>query len=230
MVSITVEQFLFYGGKPPAPETLAAPPKKTTLAELRDSYLKTFSGGALEENTLYTAKIHLAHLAATLGESFAVGDLTLGNLQKHIDRRKADVAGTTIKKEIDTFRSPWNWGARMGYVKGPFPSGGLVYPKGEAKLPFMTRAEIERRLAAGGDPDELWECLYLTEPEITEFLDFVQASKARPWVYAMCVMAAHTGARRCSGRSGRTWRSRQASSRSARRSASAAGTQPAACR
>ncbi|MFL5341217.1 MAG: tyrosine-type recombinase/integrase, partial [Gemmataceae bacterium] len=84
----------------------------------------------------------------------------------------------------------------MGMVEGDFPGAGLVYPKGEEKLPFMTWAQIEHRVAAGGDPDELWECLYLTEPEIGEFLDCVQARKAPPWVYPMCVMAAHTGARR----------------------------------
>jgi integrase len=72
----------------------------------------------------------------------------------------------------------------------------LVYPKSEEKLPFMTWAEIERRIAAGGDPDELWECLYLTEPQIVQFLDFAQQRKAPPWVYPLCVMAAHTGARR----------------------------------
>src|SRR5271168_1850760 len=41
-----------------------------------------------------------------------------------------------------------------------------------------------------------WECLFLREPEIARFLDFVQQRKAPEWVYPMCVMAAHTGARR----------------------------------
>ena len=45
-------------------------------------------------------------------------------------------------------------------------------------------------------PKELWECLFLREPEIDKFLDFVEQRKAPVWVYPMCVMAAHTGARR----------------------------------
>ena len=105
-----------------------------------------------------------------------------------------DVAAVTIKKEVDTLRSAWNWAKRMGQVQADFPGAGLVYPKGKEKLPFMTWTEIERRIAAGGDPKELWECLFLREPEIDKFLDFVQQRKAPAWVYPMCVMAAHTGA------------------------------------
>jgi integrase len=186
--------FIRHDGKPPPEQTAA--PKETSFAEFRDSYLRTFGNGAVEKNTLYTAQIHLNHFAKTLGKPFVMNGLSLNDLQRHVDRRQKHVVGTTIKKEIDTLRSAWNWASRMGIVEGDFPGGGLVYPKGEEKLPFMTWAEIERRIADGGDPKELWECLYLTEPEINEFLDFVQARKAPPWVYPMCVMTAHTGARR----------------------------------
>jgi integrase len=84
----------------------------------------------------------------------------------------------------------------MSYVQGDFPSGGLVYPKAQDKLPFMTWTEIERRLKAGGDPDGLWECLYLTTTEIDGLLKFVRGRKAPPWVPLMFLFAAHTGARR----------------------------------
>jgi integrase len=190
-----VEHFMFHRGKPPEAGA-ASPRKEANFAEVRDSYLKTFGGGAVEDNTLYTAKIHLAHLARTLGEKFVMSGLTLAALQKHIDRRRGDVAGVTIRKEIDTLRSAWHWAQRMGYVEGDFPSAGLVYPKSEEKLPFMTWAEIERRIKAGGDPEGLWECLYLREAEITAFLDFAHGRKGPAWVYPMCVLAAHTGARR----------------------------------
>src|SRR5262249_40297307 len=136
------------------------------------------------------------HLADTLKDGFPMNALTLADLQRHVERRGQDVAAVTIKKEIDTLRAAWNWGVRLGMVEGPCPTAGLVYPKGGEKLPFMTRVEIERRIAAGGDPEELWEALYLTAPEIAEFLDFAQRRKAPPWVYPMCVLAAHTGARR----------------------------------
>jgi integrase len=189
--------FLRHDGKPPdtTPESSQS---EITFVQFRDGYLKTFGNGALEQNTLYTSKIHLAHLANTLGDRFLIDGLQHADLQRHINRRSGTdkVAAITIKKELDTLRSAWNWGKRMGYVQGDFPGAGLIYPKGEEKLPFMTWAEIERRIKAGGNPAELWECLYLREPEIAEFLDFVQQRKAPAWVYPMCVMAAHTGARR----------------------------------
>jgi len=60
--------------------------------------------------------------------------------------------------------------------------------------PVTERAwtEIERRIAAGGDPEELWECLFLREPEIAKFLDFVEQREAPKSVYPMCVMAPST--------------------------------------
>ena len=189
--------FLRNDGKPS--EKNAAPaPRDIGFAAFRDEYLKTIGNGAVESNTLGTSRIHLAHLKETLGERFPMPELTHADLQRHVTRRagSGDVAAVTVKKEIDTLRSAWNWGRRMGYVKAEFPGAGLVYPKGKEPLPFMSWAEIERRVKAGGDPDELWECLYLSESEIGKFLDFVEGRKAPAWVYPMCVMAAHTGARR----------------------------------
>jgi integrase len=186
--------FIQQDGKLP-PDT--PPPKKeTTFKQAKDSYLKTVANGSMEENTLYTARIHLNHFEATLGKRFPFGTLMLPHLQRHIDRRAKSVSGVTIKKEIDTLRSVWNWAQRMGKVDDNFPSGKLLYPKTDEKLPFMLWKEIERRIAAGGNADDLWECLYLTVPEVSEFLACVKGRKAPPWVYLMFAFAAHTGARR----------------------------------
>src|SRR5580692_4576531 len=59
--------FLRLDGKPDdaTPESSAP---EMTFAQIRDGYLKTIGNGAVENNTLYTSKIHLAHLAGTLGE------------------------------------------------------------------------------------------------------------------------------------------------------------------
>ena len=189
--------FLGHDGKPPNTDAESAQPG-ITLGQLRDGYLETIGNGSVEVNTLYTSKIHLAHMANTLGEQFPITSIAYADLQRHITRRTTSdrVGAITIKKELDTLRSAWYWAKRMGYVQDSFPSAGLVYPKGQEKLPFMSWTQIERRLAAGGDPLELWECLYLREPEIAKFLDFIQQRMAPAWVYPMCVMAAHTGARR----------------------------------
>jgi integrase len=167
-----------------------------SFGELRDAFVKTFGEGAIEANTLYTAKIHFKHLSATLGEGFPMNNLSLADLQRHVDRRQRAVAGITIKKEIDTMRSAWKWAERMGMVKGSFPNGGLVYPKADEKLPFMTWKEIERRINAGGNAEQLWECLYLTATEIKQLLEYVKRQEMPAWVYPMFLTIAHTGARR----------------------------------
>ena len=60
----------------------------------------------------------------------------------------------------------------------------------------MTWKEIDRRVKAGGDPDQLWECLFLIAKEVTQLLTHVEKRTAPPWVYPMTATAAHTGARR----------------------------------
>ncbi len=193
-LGMDIISFIEHDGKPP-PD--AKPEMKITpFKELRKAYLEVFGNGALENNTLYTAKIHLNHLAETLGEKFPLNSLSLSHLQRHVDRRRKEVSGVTIKKEIDSFRAAWNWAIRMGFTQGTFPNAGLVYPKGDDKLPFMTSEEIERRIKAGGNADELWECLYLSNTEIDELLDQVQTRKISLWVYPAFVVTAHTGIRK----------------------------------
>lgn len=188
--------FIEHDGKPPTISHGAEKRKSTRFTEFRDTYLRTFGNGALEKNTLYMAGIHLRQVGETLGEQFLLENLDLRHLQRHVDRRQKVVAGITIKKEIDTLRAAWNWACRMKLARGPFPNAGLVYPKGDDKLPFMTSEEIDRRIAAGGDPRELWECLYLRHSQIDELLDHVQEQTIRPWIYPAFVFTAHTGARR----------------------------------
>ena len=76
----------------------------------------------------------------------------------------------------------------------------MKYPKEEEKPSFQTWEEIERKIARGGlseaEQAELWECVFLTLPEIDELLAFVKQSGRWPFVYPMFVFAAHTGARR----------------------------------
>jgi hypothetical protein len=84
----------------------------------------------------------------------------------------------------------------MGLVANEFPAGKLLYPKADEKLPFMTWAEAERRVAAGAAPAAVWESLYLTADELAELLAHVAARPAPGWVYPMVSAACHTSARR----------------------------------
>jgi len=181
-------------------------PAPLTLTQFKAKYLVAHSQGAMEQDSLGTARMHLGHFERTLGERFAVRGLTLADLQRHVtERRKKKYRGrllspVTLKKEVAGFRAAWNWAALSGLVSGPFPSKGLVYPKADEKPPFMTREEIERRIQAGGlteaEVAELWGSLYLRKEEVGQFLAFVKEHAAHPWVYPLACAAAHTGARR----------------------------------
>lgn len=197
-LGVGIVDFIRYDGNPPTqPQRQSEVANGTTLHELREAYITTFSNGAIETNTIDTAKIHFTHLEKTFGKSALLSGLTLPKLQKHIDRRGAAVSPVTVKKELDTFRAAWNWGQRMNLTMGAFPNIGLVYPKMDEKLPFMTWEEIERRVKSGGDAQTLWECLYLRPEQIAEFLACAKAVTSVPdFVYPMVAMAAHTGARR----------------------------------
>ncbi len=190
----SVVTFIEHDGKPPVPTALAIQ-KDTTLGQLREKYLAAAAGG-IESNTLYTAKIHFGHLEAKLGKGFILTGLTLDALQDYVSARARLVSAVTIKKELDTFRVAWNFGLQRGLTDMAFPSRGIIYPKTTEKLPFIGLAELRRKVAAGGDADELAECLYLTPQEMAELLAHVKARNGPAWNYPMFVFAAHTGARK----------------------------------
>lgn len=206
---IDIVLFLQHDGNPPASVTQAeqSEPQILTLGGLRDRYLETHANGSLESTTLNLIKTHFRHLVATLGERFPIGELGMADLQKHVNRRakmkglkRGKLSPTTMKKEIVTLRTAWNWGVNMRLLSGKFPAAGLTYPKFEDKPPFQTREEIERRIAAGGlnkkEIAELWDCLYLTLLDVEDVLKQVDEKAIQPWVYPMCCMVAYTGARR----------------------------------
>jgi integrase len=184
------------------------PPPIRSLEQLVDRYLQALGNGAMEENSLDTTRMHLRHFTRTLGANFPVQTLDLAQVQQHVDRRarqkglrKRLLSPTTLRKEVTSIRACWNWGVAAGLVGRPFPTNkNLKYPKGDEKPPFQTREEIERLIARGGlteaEERELWDCLFLTLPEIDEFLRFVEANARHGFLYPMFVFAAHTGPRR----------------------------------
>lgn len=197
-----VVTFVRSGGKPPP---AAPPPEPISFAKLRDRYLETHRNGAMEESSLLTIGVHLKHLGETLGEKYPARSLTLADMQRHIDRRLGKkyrgrrLSPVTVRKEVTTLRTIWNWGVLHGLVSGSFPSKGLVYPKTDEKASFLTWTEIERKIAGGmvtPEREELWDCLYLRKEEIAQLLTFVKEHAAHPWLYPMVCTAAHTGARR----------------------------------
>lgn len=201
-----IVDFVRNDGKPPERRDQVPVPSPIglTLGSLRDLYLATHAG-SLEERTLDGIRLHFKHLAASLGERFAMRELSLSDLQGYVERRSKarghrgrTLSPATIKKELITLRTAWNWGAKMGHLAGKFPSEGLRYPKHDEKPPFQTREQIERQLPGVGDADraDLWDALYLTLPDVEEVLGVVRDGAAHPWIHPMVCTAAHTGARR----------------------------------
>jgi integrase len=195
---VSLEDFVAAGGKAPV---ISARPETVTARQLFDRYLETFANGTIEENTLSTRRTHLDQICCSLGDRFRIQAVTLADLQGHVDRRrKKKISPHTLKQEIATLRACWNWAVQGGLIKGVLPKKGLRFPKEDEKEPFRTFPEIEA-IIAGENPDDarkeaLWEALYLTRPEIEEFLTHVQAHGTLPWVYPMVAFAADTGARR----------------------------------
>jgi len=172
-----------------------------TLGELFDSYLAHFPKGAKEVSTWRTERVHLGHLRRLLDTKLHLNEVTPRTLQAYVTARAETVESETVRKEVGTFTAVWNkWAVPQGLTDAPAPVANLSYPKGKSKPPFQTREQIERQIAREGIPaDEqagLWECLFLTLPELDEVLDLVRRRERLPHAYPMFAFAAHTGARR----------------------------------
>ena len=197
--------FIKHDGKPPSAEKLQqAQQQSLTLVELRDKYLAVHGNGTLEDTTLAGMRQHFKHWIATLGAGHLISSLTMADLQGHVDRRarmkgiRGLVSPATIKKEIITLRTCWNWGTQFGLLTGKFPNKGLRYAKMDEKPPFQTFAEIQHKIAGMSKTQaaELWDSVYLTVPEISQLLAYVKEHASMPWLYPMVCFAAYTGARR----------------------------------
>jgi integrase len=178
-----------------------------TLEYLVGEYMAVHCNGALEKNTLDTRAMYLRHLTATLGSSFSLKQLKVADLQGHITRRskalgirKRKLSAYTMRKEISSFRTIWNWGVQRGLLTTPFPNQGLVFPKMDEKPPFQTLEEIERQVKRGGltlaEEQNLWDCVFLSIEQIQDLLAHVRLQPLQPFVYPMFCFAAHTGPRR----------------------------------
>lgn len=199
-----IVSFLQFDGKPP--EQAPAPRDAPTLKTLRDRYLEVHRG-SLEQNTIAGMELHFRHLVSILGEGFPLKEVDQTALQSYALKRSAMkyrgrlLSSATVKKELITLRTAWNWGVGAGLVIARFPALRHVrLNKPDEKPPFQTRDEIERRISRGRlselQVEELWECLFLQLPEIDKLLAYVKEKATLPWVHPLFCFVAHTGARR----------------------------------
>lgn len=201
---VDIVTFMEMDGRPLEDEEAVPKRVPMTLGVLRERYLDTHRG-TLEATTIDGIQLHFKHLVSTLGERFPIQELSLAHLQQHADRRKrmkgirGKLSSATVRKELVSLRTAWNWGVHMEFVTGRFPALKRVkMPKPEEKPHFQTRQEIERQIGSLEKKQiaELWDALYLTRAEVDELLVYVKKIAMQPWVYPMFCFAAHTGARR----------------------------------
>ncbi len=182
-------------------------PALRNLGDLFDAYFQSLPEGALEETSLGGMRVHEVHLGRHLGRTCSVDALEASDLQAYIEKRSKGkgihgrtLSPATVKKELVTLRTAWNWAVHMGHLKRPFPNRGLRFGKTTEKPPFQTVAEIEKRLKRGGftkaQEADLWDSAFLTLSDVEELLAHVRRVARQPFVYPFFVFTAHTGARR----------------------------------
>ncbi|MEM6777731.1 MAG: site-specific integrase [Planctomycetota bacterium] len=180
---------------------------KIGLSKLFDLYLEAMPDGAMEDNTIGTLGTHRRHLERLIGKNFDIHSLTQRDLQSYVTKRSKEkgirgraLSAVTIRKETTSLRAVWNWAVSADLVSVAFPNRGLKYPKTQEKPPFQTWNEITAAIASSNlsaaAQQDLWDCLFLSNDQIAELLEFVKENARHPFIYPMFFMAAHTGARR----------------------------------
>lgn len=196
-----VVSFLLSNGRVTAPLVI----DQLTLKGLFEKYFKSLPTGSLEESTIDTINVHRRSLEEFFGGSKIVESIDLPALQEFIAKRSRDrglngsLSPTTIRKEIVTLRTVWNWAKRSKLVQEVCPDmRGLKFPKGKEKPPYMPFGDVLRRIKRMNEAEaaELWECAFLTRPELDELLDYVKSVARHPFIYPMFLFCGHTGARR----------------------------------
>jgi integrase len=196
-----VISFLLSNGQVTQPFSV---PDQITLKALFDKYFAAMPKGSLEETTIATMKVHRKWLESYFGKSARVESIDLIALQGYIESRSKDsgqnelLSPVTIRKEIMTLRTVFNWAKHSNLVHGEFPTRGLKYPKGKEKPPYMPFKDVRRQTKSmeAEEAAELWECAFLTRDELDELLAYVERVANHPYIYPMFVFCGHTGARR----------------------------------
>jgi integrase len=196
-----VVSFLLSNGQISRPLAL---PDQITLKALFDKYFKALPKGSLEETTIATIHIHRKWLESYFGKLARVESIDVVALQGYIEKRSRDsglnglLSPVTIRKEITTLRTMFNWAKHCKLLQGEFPAKGLKYPKGKEKPPYMPFKDVLRRTKSMGEEEaaEMWECAFLTRDELDVLMAHVEAVANHRYIYPMFVFCGHTGARR----------------------------------
>ena len=189
------------------PQVLISQP----LDDVCDGYLASFNHGTKEDSTLDTERKHLNHFQRIFGRRTPIASWGGAELDRYIKKRQQEpglrgqkVSPVTINKELQTFRQAWGFVHKQGVTIGDNPVTQVRKPRSSQKSPFMTWDQIGARVQRGGLSDaeiaQLWDCLFLREIEIGQFLKHVEAAAQQfrrfPYIHAALAFCAYTGARR----------------------------------
>jgi hypothetical protein len=111
-----IVSFLLSNGHVTAPLNIEG----LTLKSLFSKYFKSLPTGSLEECTLYTIQVHRRWLEKTFDHDSESIDIPA--LQEYVNKRQIQkgrhglLSPTTIRKEITTLRTVWNWAKRSKLV------------------------------------------------------------------------------------------------------------------
>ena len=177
-----------------------------SIERLFKIYFDAFLKESIEENSYGMLQTHRNNLERILGKRTKVATFGTRDIQKYVDKRakepgrRGKVKPVTIRKEVTTLSTIFNWAVSNGHMEAAPDKKGIRYPKGKEKLPFQTWNEIERKIDRGGltkdEIADLWECLFLNTAETAELLEYVKEHARHDFIYPAFVFAAHTGARR----------------------------------
>lgn len=192
------------GGKMAAkPKVKEAHPLKDVVAD----YFDSIPAGAKSDNSLATERTHLNHFVEILKGSTPIDSIGVAELQAYVTKRSKEkgirgrkVQPETLRKELVTFGTLRRFAKARGWCDGEIDRKAIKLPKGTEKPPFRTWKEIAAIIERGGLADEeqrdLWDCLFLSEKEVMDFLNFVEKHGSVPWLYPAVAIAGFTGARR----------------------------------
>jgi integrase len=151
----------------------------------------------------YSQAMHLRHLVRHLGAAAAdapCDQVGFRDLDRYLKVRLAERHPNTVERERITFLQFYKWAVQQSYLTVS-PADGLAPIKGgEDRPPFRTIAEIHHVIERGGltaaEVLDLWECLYLSPPEIAGLLATVRANARVEYSYLLHAIPAYTGMRR----------------------------------
>jgi integrase len=190
--------FILSGGtaRLPAAKKKAAPP----VAALIDDYLAHQSH--IASSYLATQTTHLRNFRKQLGArvDLPCDRIVRRDLEQYLQARFKVRTAETVGKERFTLVKLFEWAVAHEYLEAS-PAVALTTIKGDAdKKAFRTVAEIDAILERGGlsetEAAELWDCLYLTPPEIGDLLALVRTRASRDYAPLLHAIPAYTGMRR----------------------------------